>query len=267
MSDMISKHPIITQSCDIAEICKPLLTLGISYFSHVRIDKENNFTGIGTGPLFAENYFKNKFYNADIHLEKKQLGKYIIWDSITRYGKSDEMYREGLQFGVNHVFTIVGDKNENGSNYYHFAANTASQSINQTYLTNLDLLELFILHFKESVNNSKNLKTAYDMKFGIDQEHAEFQIENDAILLAHQDQRNKFIRFLENNSSPVTKFNIDILPPQQARCLKLLLEGKTSKQIAVELGLSYRTVEHYLQFVRKKLNCRNKIELIHKINK
>lgn len=268
MSDIIIKHPIFNNAQELEEICRPLQSLGINYFSHVRIDKEDNFMGIGNGPEFSENYFKKKYYNADIHLEKSnRFGKYIIWDDICRYGKSDEMYRDGLEFGVNHVFTIVGEKNENGSNYYHFASNAPSNTINQTYLSNLDLLELFILHFKENLKQSRELSSVYDLKFNIDKEQAGYFIKDENNLVAHQNQRLEFIRSLEALSSPIfSASHIGCLPPQQAKCLRLLLEGRSAKQIAQELGLSNRTVEHYLQTIRKKLGCRNQIELVNKIN-
>ncbi len=262
MLKIISQHPIITHSQDIAQICKPLHALGISYFAHVRIDKENNFTGIGNGPAFSENYFRKQYYNADIHLEKtNRFGKYIIWDDIKRYGKSDQMYRDGLEFGVNHVFTMVGEKNESGSNYYHFASNSSSQAFNHNYLANLDLLELFISHFNNSIKQSSELSRAFELKFNINDNYAAYLVKPE-----YQEQRLNFIRDLKLLPSPFNAITLDDFPPQQSKCLKLLLEGKTAKEIANNLNLSRRTVEHYIQAIRKKLNCKNKIELFHKIN-
>ena len=42
----------------------------------------------------------------------------------------------------------------------------------------------------------------------------------------------------------------------------LLLEGNTYIQIAMKLGISKRTVELYINNVRKKLNCSSKNKLI-----
>lgn len=52
------------------------------------------------------------------------------------------------------------------------------------------------------------------------------------------------------------------LSDQQARCLKLLAQGKTSKEIANELELSYRTVEDYLAKTMEQLGCASSKELI-----
>ncbi len=52
------------------------------------------------------------------------------------------------------------------------------------------------------------------------------------------------------------------LTPQQTACLKALALGASIKKIAKELGLSPRTVEHYLATLKDKLNCKTRSELI-----
>ncbi|MBI2786778.1 MAG: hypothetical protein HYX60_10965, partial [Legionella longbeachae] len=45
------------------------------------------------------------------------------------------------------------------------------------------------------------------------------------------------------------------LPKRQHDCLRLLVAGMTTKQIAFALSLSPRTIESYLIILKKKLNC------------
>jgi DNA-binding CsgD family transcriptional regulator len=45
-------------------------------------------------------------------------------------------------------------------------------------------------------------------------------------------------------------------------CLYHLVLGMTTKEIAKELSLSHRTVEHYLENTRAKLNCSSRNELV-----
>ena len=52
------------------------------------------------------------------------------------------------------------------------------------------------------------------------------------------------------------------LTEQQAICLKLLTQGKTSKEIARDLNISYRTVEGYIAKMTEILGCSSSKELI-----
>ena len=57
------------------------------------------------------------------------------------------------------------------------------------------------------------------------------------------------------------------LTQRQADCLYYLIKGMTMKQIARALHLSPRTVEHYLDAIKIKLNCDYRSELIEKVFK
>lgn len=52
-----------------------------------------------------------------------------------------------------------------------------------------------------------------------------------------------------------------ILSPRERACLKFFLQGKTSKETAKELFLSFRTIEYYFENIKDKLNCSTKREL------
>jgi DNA-binding CsgD family transcriptional regulator len=54
------------------------------------------------------------------------------------------------------------------------------------------------------------------------------------------------------------------LTRRQIDCLFYLVKGFTVKQIAKQLSLSPRTVEHYLDAIKIKLKCESKIDLIEK---
>src|SRR5207253_1891119 len=73
------------------------------------------------------------------------------------------------------------------------------------------------------------------------------------------------ISFLLEEIKPITRF--PVLSKQQEKCLYYLVRGMTMKQIAKILELSPKTVEHYLDAVKIKLNCRTRSELVeHAIN-
>lgn len=66
-----------------------------------------------------------------------------------------------------------------------------------------------------------------------------------------------FNHYISNNS-PIP------LSTREHQCLVLAIRGKTAKQTAIMLNLSYRTVEEYLNNVKRKLNVTSKSQMIDK---
>lgn len=270
MKNKYSQHPVITCAEEISAICRPLAVFDISYFCHVHIDSKNKFSGISNNPAFAEHYLKNKYYNADIHMANEtQLDKYIMWDFIENTHETDKMNQEGSEFGVKHAFTIV-DCKPNGDDFYHFATHLNKGSINQVYVSNLDLLKKFISHFHEKVKHSKILSSAYQFQYTLDTHASGFSTKDSSILSDVQKRKSAFMDFLTldktKNQQPSLLHkdtqNPMNLTPQQTKCLHLLLKGYSNKKIACELKLSTRTVDHYLERLRILLGCRNSKEMI-----
>ena len=63
-------------------------------------------------------------------------------------------------------------------------------------------------------------------------------------------------------SVPVSDLCLIPLTKQQTVCIKYLALGMTYKQIARELGLSQKTVEHYIEATKLKLGCQSRSELV-----
>lgn len=262
MSHIITKHPAIILSEDIKTICRPLSRLNISYFAHIKVTKNGKFSGISNNPGFSEHYLRNKYYNADIHLAKKQmLEKYIIWDLIERTGLSKKMHTEASQFGVQHTFTIVSRSSKH-DDYYHFASHVSTQAFNQVYIENIDLLKSFIAFFTDKMNSCATLSEAYNLQFSIDKAAPGYTFkQND--LLNNLTNRQEFLQELNKLSCPYS-VNINPISLREMDCLRLTIKGKTAKQIACILGLSHWTVEEYLANVKLKLGVKKKSELIEK---
>lgn len=72
---------------------------------------------------------------------------------------------------------------------------------------------------------------------------------------------------IENVSSHIgTEIDENYLSKRQLNCAKLLLTGMTTREIAVFLNLSPRTIESYIENIKIKLHCQNKTELIIKLS-
>jgi DNA-binding NarL/FixJ family response regulator len=52
------------------------------------------------------------------------------------------------------------------------------------------------------------------------------------------------------------------ITPRQREILKLLAEGKTSREVAVTLGMTIKTVDTHRSNIMKRLNCHSLGELV-----
>ncbi len=65
-------------------------------------------------------------------------------------------------------------------------------------------------------------------------------------------------------SVPAVNFDNKKLSHQQSTCLSLLCKGMTAREIAHQMQLSIRTVEHYISAIKVKLNVKSTKALIAK---
>jgi len=66
--------------------------------------------------------------------------------------------------------------------------------------------------------------------------------------------------------NPSNQLTMDVrLSPREHECSYFLLKGKSAKEIAQVLGLSYRTVELHLMNIKRKLGCRKVSALVVKL--
>jgi DNA-binding CsgD family transcriptional regulator len=66
----------------------------------------------------------------------------------------------------------------------------------------------------------------------------------------------------ENQTIFNTKGQVVSFSPQQAKCLKNLIQGESIRSMSEKMGLSERTVENYFLSIREKLDCRSLRELV-----
>lgn len=269
-SKKILTHPIFTQAVDLHELCKPLARLGITYFCKVIIHSNGAFSALTNNPRFAKHYLENQYYNVDIHNAARDTkNQFILWDAIDIFGKSAKMHQEASALGVNHTFTIVKSVGDE-KHYYHFAADKPGRQINQIYLTYLDLLEQFTTYFNEQINTDPSLRKFHTMTFSdILLPEPEFHL-----LCNHALYRQQFldslrqlpkkqtVNVMEQSDDAVIMQAMLMFPPQQMKCLQILLRGASIKEVARQLMLSPRTVEHHLEKIRKKLGYQTNRKLV-----
>jgi DNA-binding CsgD family transcriptional regulator len=259
MLPKISDHPSLIYADDIAAICRPLQKLNINYFAHATLNKDKQFSAVSTHPAYAKHYIGNQCYNIDIHTaDEHQIGNYVVWDAFELSGKSAIEHQTAIQFGVEHIFTIV-EKNQNDMHFYHFGSNLLGKAINQVYLSHVDLLKLFICHFKDKISCHKHLRQAYDLKFLIDDNAEGYSIKTNFSKLDQQRMKTAFLKDLQliNTTSETHKS----LTNREIEILMWLHHGKTANDIATILQLADVTVNKHIANIKEKAQCYTQFQL------
>lgn len=123
--------------------------------------------------------------------------------------------------------------------------------------TNSEYKQIFLTFKAPLWNQSKEIVGVYGIDTFID-------IHNEKSYLSILENAGIPISDLKRlQSTMLSKFSAKKnLTQRQYDCLYYLARGMTIKEISHELKLSSRTVEHYLETVKNKLNCRTRSELI-----
>lgn len=254
----IAEHPSIQHASDFAALCKPLEKLDITYFAHARVDSTGSVCGLNNNPEFLQHYLEREYFNIDIHVADSDLiQNYLIEDNLSYHGESNKILQAQLDFNVRHVFTII-EENAGVCNYYHFATNKNNPAINQVYLNNADLLELFVAYFKEQVNASKKLQRVYDVKFLLDN--------NKSCILDTNTEyhrsiaRKEFLKSIQFNNN-VEIANQESFTLRELEVLFWLHYGKTSHDISRLLNLAEVTVNKHIARIKNKAKCFTQFQL------
>jgi DNA-binding CsgD family transcriptional regulator len=226
---------------------------GISYFIHYRIDNVGHYTGLANRPDWIEYYVNEKIFLQDPYLRDprvyqsgmcfaEQFGPSEYRETITEHAKK-------FQMDVGVVFI---QKKENSVEFFGFAGDQATTSLQSLYLNHPHLLKSFARHFKDKL--SKVLTQMQEEKFSLLEMKGKDFLCQDPIC---------------PNISLSTQFTyfqglgigIEKLSPRELECIQLLMEDKSAQQTADHLGLSRRTIESYFENIKNKLGCADKREI------
>lgn len=264
-------HIFLTSASDIDTILTPLKRFGITHFTYMANYLDGKQVYLSNHAQWVEDYYRLNLYKSssfEANPVNYQNG-YSIWqpDAAT------EVLTHGRQyFDSDNGITII-QKNNACCEFYFFSASVSNRSIINFYINNLDILDNFINYFKLSARDI--IKKAENNKIYLSNHYTSLGKDTaNAALNVYTDLRQAFLSEVNSQSAVmhsvgqgINQLGNFVLSKRQAQCLQYLLEGKSAKQTANMLNLSTRTIEFYLDNMKKKMNCRTKLELAGKVMK
>lgn len=238
----------------IKHICDPLTDLlNIPFFTYYNIDSEGRYCLLSNYPDECEYYYSEKMYLANPYLIHPDLIRsgYVMTTSTPSQDYLETLSKAQRKFQTNNPFLMIqksGDLIEG----FLFATNNNNPNFSHHYLNHLDLLKKFGRYFLQETESF--LKRIRDDRYNL------HEAKGDAFL-----ERNPLLP-LSNKSPNLENFlkSISHLSPREQECLELFRQGKSAQSTAAKLGLSRRTVEHYFESIKNKLNCHSKWDLLNR---
>lgn len=250
--ELKSNHLFLSSGAELDNLISPLKKYHINYFTYRKFYTDNSRIFLGTRPDWFETYFSLKYYaqgntEASPQLYQQQA---VLWSTLP----NQSIFQAIRDFGVGHGIYLI-NPHPDFCEFYAFATTPNHPEVVNFYLNNLDVLQNFSVYFKEQAGPL--LKKAEQQKIclpyhqqGIEQYRMSDLKGN--FKHPHQSASGSLIKELT-----VSQRQID--------CINLLLTGATTKEIAIQLNLSYRTVDDYVNALKQKFHARNKSDLILKL--
>lgn len=248
------------QSANINEICRPLQQhFNITSFVYHKNFNDGSEIRLTNQPDWVEHFYNSQYYKLsgfEKHPENYSTG-HVIWAHLTHH---QPILNAARQFNIDHGITLI-NKTSDGCEFIFFGTTPSNSHLVNFYLNNIELLQRFFIYFKDKAepifSDLKSQRLYIPNKYQtIDSNELGIPNEQDNI-------RRDFI-----NSIKINKIVLDgaILSAREIDCARLVVQGKTSKEIANLLFISPRTVESHINHLKDKLFCRIKSELIAKLN-
>lgn len=256
----LEKHHALMSSSGVSDICSPLLSLiGITYFNYIKIYNNDCSRELLTNnPDWIKHFYKHALYNSlgAIDIEHLLPKGYFLWSELD---VKDSIYIQGRDFfNIDHGISFVV-KRSDVTYLYIFASDKENHQINNFYVENIDLLQRFIQYFTDHGQSLIKEACKHKIFLPAHQEIDATRVNNTTIT---DEIRLEFLMrakvnryFLLNESDHL------FLTRKQAECSRLLSHGYTSKQIAKNMDISYRTVEGYVLDIKSKLQESSGINL------
>lgn len=255
----------------ISVLCEPLFNnFNITVFGYTHFFNNGTYIDLCTNIEWQNHFIE--YFASDLFISEYMTGifkngtRYVMWDNDITHIK-DKTHKDFIvdscRFDIWHGFTIYKHF-ENTVEAWHFATTKDNNRIFNFYLNYLDLLEHFIRYFREKASDildpsdKQKLIALQDNSFAL---AALSDIPHDIISLGEKIK--EFMKETNINRYCInTKKNVVCLSPREVECLLHLSKNKTTKETAKLLNLSPRTIDAYIENIKKKLDCKRRSQLI-----
>ena len=264
-------HILFASADELQAICRPLHSLNSMLgFTYCKLYSNKKHFKLSTNAtkqknLYEKNYiYESPLFYCDLALS---INTGIYCQSVLSSGKYCSTLNNALDFDTNSYWIILIKTNYSRETFEFWGDNRFN--FTNFFWQNLSLFKRFCLYFKDRAKNL--IRHAEKQQITL---HREGQPTTNAPLPLHQLCQNtwkiNYKNFLKDTSfrrmqlEDPTIANLT-LSGREFECAIALLRNETAQSTAEKLCLSRRTVETYIENLKNKLGCIDKIELKQKL--
>ncbi len=250
-------QPLLDRSPEVSALCKPLeRELGLNYFNYVKLVSGEKRTLLTNRPDYIGNFYNDAQYKDEnvVNIEQLKFQSCFTWD---QFREEPTFHKARVNYQIANGLTLIKCRPA-FTELYYFGTKRDDPNASAHYLNKLDMLEHFIAYFKD--RGSDLIDFADDHYVALDGSNNVIenmtQPENILNLLAlDEDYR------LAYDSRDDSK----LLSIKEGQCAAYLMLQLTADEIAKQMRLSVRTVDHYIEHIKTKVQCQRKEDLVSKL--
>ena len=182
---------------------------------------------------------------------------YLLWPEEVNDPAIEILYNSGF----NNAISLMR-QNPKNVEVFSFSGGPSRGDWKEFFLRNKEILHQFIIYFekfkKELFIDEANIRDSlFKFKKGIVLSVPESVLSEEQARIL--DLRKQIL--VNNINSKITQPNM-MLAPRESQILQYIARGYTAKAISLELGISPKTVQNYIERMKNKLNINTKHQLI-----
>lgn len=250
---------IVRYSREIQKTTQPLKEhFGVEYFTYHRIRPDGHYTVLVDRPDWAEHYVEKQIYLNDPFLRDPSNYRSGICSVLSPYSKEGRarlLKEESSFFNLSTGLMLV-EKTEDYVEFFGCAAAfDQDEGVLDLYLNKQGLLHSFASYFKQELSSFIEKMEREPIFLPVIKGN-DFYTKNP--ISADTGRQTSFLKALKQQTIVQ---RAALLSSREQEVLQALIKGKTAQETAIELSLSRRTVESYLDNSKNKLGCFTKQEL------
>ncbi|PIS02055.1 MAG: hypothetical protein COT85_07920 [Chlamydiae bacterium CG10_big_fil_rev_8_21_14_0_10_42_34] len=256
----VTREYTIKPSDRIKKVTEPLnVHLNISCFFYIRITLQGQLIWLGNRPDCAEYYVDQKHYVNDPcmnHPTHWESGCSLLEKAAPDIYQNTFLKESENLFNFN-SWIILSKKELEFVELFGFVGEKKSH-LEKIYLNHIPLLKSFSTYFKKEMHLviSKMSKESISL---VDLKGDDYYPRS---LTQPMISPETCQTFLEDCGMKNQIRKATLLSKRERQCIQALLLGKTAKDTAADLNLSYRTIESYFENIKNKLSCQDKHEVL-----